>query len=184
MVGSLCSTSEPCVQRCHPGDSLTSLLEGLGPSSPPPFLFCSPLLVIENVFIAGPGAGEREALQLMKMWLRSRLRGLAPLQHHQLTYSHFFLSPSLKAALFVYCSLMYFSLLTPLCLLVFSFSIVPFMFALLFFLLLSPFIILNWPCIRSISNANGATWIDISFLLPIVICSKENLSIFNLVLSL
>lgn len=46
-----------CGQRCHPGDWL---LEGPPPSSPPPlllFLFCSPVLVIENVFIAGPEAG-------------------------------------------------------------------------------------------------------------------------------
>lgn len=58
------STSEPCGQRCHPGDSVR-LLEDPPPSSlllpppssPPPPPFCSPALLIENVFIAGPEAG-------------------------------------------------------------------------------------------------------------------------------
>lgn len=52
-----------------PGGPFTFL-----PSSFLLFLLCSPVLVIENVFIAGPeaglGRGKREALQLMKMWLR------------------------------------------------------------------------------------------------------------------
>lgn len=39
---------------------------------------------------------------------------------------------------------------------------------------LSLFIILDWACIRSISNANGAAQIDTSYVLPIAICSKES----------
>lgn len=75
---------------------------------------------------------EGEALQLMKMWLRWWLRGLAPLQHHQLTHAvYFFCSVVFLTDLFVYCSLMHLSLLYPLCLFIFSFSVLPFIFALL-----------------------------------------------------
>lgn len=128
--GLLCSTSESCGQRCHLGDSLR-LPEGPPPSSPPPLLpFLFPTACNwKCIYCRARGwTGEREALRLMKMWLRWGPQGLAPLQHHQLTRTVNFFLFSFLAALFVYCSLTYFS---PLCLLVFSFSFLPFIFALL-----------------------------------------------------
>lgn len=180
------STSEPCGQRCHPGDSLR-LLEGPPPSS---FLSSSSSFFLfpcafnwKCIYCRARGwTGEREAQQLMKMWLRWGPRGLAPLQHHQLTHAvSFYLSLSVfLAALFVYCSLTYFSRLTPLCFLVFSFRNLAFHFCPPVSFILCLFIALDWACIRSISNANGATWRYISNVLPIANLFKG--TIFNPVL--
>lgn len=98
-----------------------------------PSSLCSPVLVIENVFIAGLEAGrwrervrERDTLQLMKIWLWLGPQGLAPLLLHQLTASvNFFCLFCFSTALFVYAS---FVLLTPLCLASFYFSVWPFVF--------------------------------------------------------
>lgn len=101
-----CSTSEPCGQRCHPGDSLR-YLEGSFPSSFLPsslFLFCSSLLVIENVFIAGPeaGLGRGRCCGLWRCgWGKGRRVWLFFNTTNSLMKS-IFLSLS---ALFVYCSL-------------------------------------------------------------------------------
>lgn len=127
------STSEPRGQRCHLGDS-PKLPRGASSflfSSFSSFFLFPTACNWKCIYCRARGwTGEREALQLMKMWLRWGPQGLAPLQHHQLTHTvNFFFSLSLFwAALFVYCSLTYFS---PLCLLVFSFCIMPFIFALL-----------------------------------------------------
>lgn len=95
--------------------------------------------------------------------------------------SQFFLSLSVfLAALFVYCSLTYFSRLTPLCFLVFSFRNLAFHFCPPVSFILCLFIALDWACIRSISNANGATWRYISNVLPIANLFKG--TIFNPVL--
>lgn len=176
------STSEPRGQRCHLGDSpkLPRGASSLLSSSYSSFFLFPTACNWKCIYCRARGwTGEREALQLMKMWLRWGPQGLAPLQHHQLTHTvNFFFSLSLfRAALFVYCSLTYFS---PLCLLVFSFSIMPFIFALLPLLsFVSFYPVLDWACMRSISNANGAAWIDTSFVLPVAICSKERWVFFR-----
>lgn len=132
-VAHRCSTSEPCGQRCHPEDSLRLLGVLLTPPSSPPLPFCSPELVIENVFIAGPeaglGRGRRSSLWRCG-WGESRRVWLLFSTTDSPTQSISF-SLSFLVALFVYCSFTYFSLLTPLCLLFLSFSILPFIFALL-----------------------------------------------------
>lgn len=86
------SISEPCGPRCHPGDSLR-LLEVPPPTSSS-FPFSSSSFLFPSAFNwkciycrARGWSGEREALQLMKMWLRWGPQGLAPLQHHQLTHT-------------------------------------------------------------------------------------------------
>ena len=65
-------------------------------------------------------SGEKEAVQLMKMWLRWGLQALAPLQHHQLAHALSSFSLYVFGGSLVYCSLTYFCLPTSLCLLVFS----------------------------------------------------------------
>lgn len=55
----------------------------------------------------------------------------APPTHPRSQFFFLFLSLFFLASLFVYCSLTYFFLLTPLCLLVFSLRVLPFIFALL-----------------------------------------------------
>lgn len=116
----------------------------------------------------------------MKMWLRLGPQGLALLQHHQLTHTVNFSPLSLFfGCSLVYCSLTYFSLLTPsVCLSFLSESCLSFLPSCLFYSL-SLFIVLDWACIRPISNANGAAWIDRSYVLPIAICSKESFDHFK-----
>lgn len=178
-------TSEPCSQRCHPGDSLR-LLKGPPPSSllssSSSFLFPS-AFNWKCIYCRARGwTGEKEAQQLMKMWLRWGPQGLAPLQHHQLTHTVNFSPLSLFfGCSLVYCSLTYFSHLTPsVCFSFLSESCLSFLPSCLFYSL-SLFSVLDWACIRPISNANanGAAWIDRSFVLPTAICSKESFNHFK-----
>lgn len=47
---------------------------------------------------------------------------------------------------------------------------------------LSLFIILDWACISSVSNANGAARFDTSCMLPVAVCSKTSLICFKSIL--
>lgn len=101
------STSEPRGQRCHLGDSpkLPRGASSFLSSSYSSFFLFPTACNWKCIYCRARGwTGEREALQLMKMWLRWGPQGLAPLQHHQLTHTvNFFFSLSLfRAALFVF----------------------------------------------------------------------------------
>lgn len=109
-------------------------------------------------------SGEKEAAQLLKMWLRWGLQGLAPLQHHQLAHTVSF--SSLYVFWWLPCVLLphtEFCFLTLLCLLVFSLrSRLSFLASCLFYSL-SLFFVLDWTCIWFYSNANGASQFNGSY---------------------
>lgn len=97
------SISVPCGQKCLLEDSLR-LLKGPPPLSFFSSSFCSFLFPSafnwKCIYCRARGwTEEREALQLMKMWLRWGPQGLAPLQHQQLT--HTVISPSFSLSLFL-----------------------------------------------------------------------------------
>lgn len=92
----LSSLARGVIQGIHSDSS-----GGPPPSSSSSFLFPS-ACNWKCIYCRARGwTGEREVLQLMKMWLRWGLQGLAPLQHHQLTYAVIFFS----VFLFLGCSL-------------------------------------------------------------------------------
>lgn len=139
-----------------------SLRALLPPSSSPPLPLCSPVLVIENVFIAGPGAGLCRG-RYCSLWRCDCAEGrrvwLVFSTTRSLMQSMFFLFLSLGCSLCLRL-LTYFSLLTPLG------SLVCLCFSFLTSCLLYPlslFIVLDWVCIISISNANDAAQIDTKF---------------------